>query len=95
MLLIYNKFRLTMTDKDLTKKKIIYRSNHRGFKEMDMLLGKFVNKHIEDFDINELEELNELISIDDETLYKWYFENKNSKLIPKSNISIMLKRFKL
>jgi antitoxin CptB len=84
-----------MTDKELTKKKIIYRSNHRGFKEMDMLLGKFVNKYIEKFDINELNELNELLSIEDEILYKWYFENKSNKSIPKSNMSTMLKNFKL
>ena len=30
------------------KRKIIYRSNYRGTKEMDMLLQKFVNKYIND-----------------------------------------------
>ena len=28
------------------KKQIVYRSTHRGFKEMDLLLGKFVKKYI-------------------------------------------------
>ena len=36
---------------DELKKKIIYRSNYRGTKEMDKLLGKFVKKYI-----NELQE---------------------------------------
>ena len=31
---------------DELKKKIIYRSNYRGTKEMDKLLGKFVKKYI-------------------------------------------------
>ena len=31
------------------KKKIIYRSEYRGIKEMDLLLGKFVKKYIDNF----------------------------------------------
>ena len=31
---------------DLLKKKIIYRSNYRGTKEMDKLLGAFTKKYI-------------------------------------------------
>ena len=31
---------------DQLKKKIIYRSNYRGTKEMDKLLGAFTNKYI-------------------------------------------------
>ena len=34
-----------MTNKNLIKK-IIYRSNHRGSKEMDILLGEFVKKYL-------------------------------------------------
>ena len=29
-----------------SKKKIVYRSNHRGIKELDLLLGNFVRKYI-------------------------------------------------
>ena len=32
---------------DQLKKKIIYRSNYRGTKEMDKLLGAFTKKYIE------------------------------------------------
>ena len=34
-----------MTNKEILKKQIIYRSTHRGSKEMDILLGNFVKKH--------------------------------------------------
>ena len=34
---------------DQLKKKIIYRSNYRGTKEMDKLLGAFTNKYINEF----------------------------------------------
>ena len=38
-----------MTNKEILKKKIIYRSGHRGSKEMDLLLGNFVKKNIDKF----------------------------------------------
>ena len=39
------------------KNKIIYRSRYRGSKEMDILLGNFVNKHIDTFNDKDLEEI--------------------------------------
>ena len=36
-----------MTNKQLLKKQIIYRSTHRGTKEMDILLGNFAKKYID------------------------------------------------
>ena len=39
---------------DQLKKKIIYRSNYRGTKEMDKLLGAFTKKYIEVLSINSL-----------------------------------------
>ena len=56
---------------DQLKKKIIYRANYRGTKEMDILLTSFVNKIIHDLDIKYLKELLELLELDDDTLYKF------------------------
>ena len=39
---------------DQLKKKIIYRSNYRGTKEMDKLLGTFTKKNINNFNYDEL-----------------------------------------
>ena len=36
------------------KKKIIYRSNYRGTKEMDKLLGAFTNKYLDKLDYEDL-----------------------------------------
>ena len=49
-----------MTNKEILKKQIIYRSTHRGTKEMDLLLGKFVKKNIDKLDTAELEDLGTL-----------------------------------
>ena len=84
-----------MTNKEILKKQIIYRSVHRGTKEMDLLLGNFVKKYIDKFDLDELKDLNKLLFIEDEVIYKWYFENNPNIIIPNTKVSAMLKSFKL
>ena len=83
------------TNKEILKKRIIYRSEHRGSKEMDLLLGNFVKKHIDKLNDIELNDLAKLLFIEDEIIYKWYFEKNPDKLIPKTKVTIMLKNFKL
>ena len=46
-----------MINIDELKKKIIYRSNYRGTKEMDKLLGAFTNKYIDQLNVEDLNEL--------------------------------------
>ena len=57
---------------DQLKKKIIYRSNYRGTKEMDKLLGAFTKKYIESLSVKDLKHLEELLDIDDTNLYNFY-----------------------
>ena len=56
--------------KDL-KKKIIYRANYRGTKEMDKLLGSFTKIYINQLTDEELPLLCDLLDLDDENLYKF------------------------
>ncbi len=84
-----------MDNIDIFKKKILYLSQHRGIKEMDLLLGNFVKKYINIFNEKELEELESLLSIDDNILYSWYLNQKESDLIPKNSVSKKFKKFKL
>ena len=84
-----------MINKEILKKQIIYRSMHRGSKEMDLLLGNFVKKYVEEFNINELKDLEKLLFIEDDIIYKWYVKKNSEKLVPKTKVSMMLKNFKL
>ena len=73
-------------DIEKIKKKIIYRSNYRGTKEMDKLLGSFVKKYIDTFNEKELVLLENLLDVDDNNLYNFYngldtnIEFKNNKI---------------
>ena len=84
-----------MTNKEILKKKIIYRSMHRGTKEMDLLLGNFVKKYVNKLSNIELRDLEKLLIIEDEVIYNWYFEINSNNSIPNTKISTMLKKFKL
>ena len=84
-----------MKDNEIIKRQIIYRSTHRGTKEMELLLGDFVKKNINTFTDSELKDLKKLMHIEDEILQKWYFKKSNTKLIPINKVSHMLKKFKL
>jgi antitoxin CptB len=53
------------------KKKITYRSNYRGTKEMDKLLGSFTKKHLDTLNEEGLKQLSNLLDYDDENLYKY------------------------
>ena len=56
------------SNKEELKNKIIYRASYRGSKEMDILMTNFVNSIINDLNLEQLNELNEFVNMDDETL---------------------------
>ena len=84
-----------MTNKEILMKQIIYRSTHRGSKEMDLLLGNFVKKYIEELNDVELNDLEKLLFLEDEILYNWYFKKNEHQEIPKTKVSALLQNFKL
>ena len=79
---------------DELKKKIIYRSNYRGTKEMDKLLGKFVKKYINDLQKEDLIDLDKFLNIDDTNLYNFYNGFDTEFEIEKNNVSLLFKNFK-
>ena len=84
-----------MSNHNILKKKILYRSERRGTKEMDLILSNFVKKNISSFDDKDLNDMEFLLNIDDEILYKWYSNQDGKTLIPINNITKKLKKFKL
>ena len=84
-----------MTNKEIIKRQIIYRSLHRGTKEMDILLGSFVKKYINKFNDKDLENLEKLLLKDDDQIFTWYFNKKSKIYFEKNNVTLLLKNFKL
>ena len=57
-----------LENKEELKNKIIYRASYRGSKEMDILMTKFVKSIINSLNLTELNELDHLVNLDDESL---------------------------
>ena len=75
------------------KKKIIYRSNYRGTKEMDKLLGAFTNKIINQLTDIDLILLEKLLDIDDDNLYKFYNGIETDFIFEDNIINSLFKSF--
>ena len=80
---------------DDLKKKIIYRSNYRGSKELDLLLSSFSKQIINNLNDEELNDLFNFLGLDDESLYKFYNGIKTSVTTKNNKISKLFKNFKL
>jgi len=79
---------------DELKKKIIYRSNYRGTREMDKLLGAFTKKYIDELNNDELFQLIELLEVDDNNLYNFYNGINTSIKFEVNKINTLFKNFK-
>lgn len=54
------------------RKQIIYRSNHRGIKEMDIIIGGYANAFVMDMPVDVLDEFEKIISELDRDLLTWF-----------------------
>ena len=76
-----------MEDLSTFQKKLLYKSTHRGSKEMDLILGKFAHKYLSLFNDDELVMLEAILEMDDNDIYQYAL---NKKQIPESlNLSLI------
>ena len=62
---------------DPRRKKLIFRSGHRGMREMDLILGPFATAHIADLTGDELDQYESLLEIPDADLFHWITGEKS------------------
>ena len=75
------------------KKKIIYRSNYRGTKEMDKLLGAFTKKYIDELNFEDLLDLEKLLNIDDTNLYNFFNGISTDFVFDENKINKLFRNF--
>lgn len=54
------------------RKRLVFRSWHRGMREMDLLIGSFADAHVPGFDHERLDRYEALLELSDPDLYNWY-----------------------
>ncbi len=76
-------------------KKLLYRSNHRGTKEMDLIIGGFAKENLKHLNTNELNEFELLLNYTDKELSSWLIDKKKNIELEKFSISSKIKNFRL
>ena len=61
----------TSADLDPRRRKILFRSWHRGMRENDLIMGGFADAHIGELSEAELDEFERLIEVLDRDLLSW------------------------
>jgi antitoxin CptB len=56
---------------DPRRRALLYRAWHRGSREMDLILGRFVDAAVTDMTETEIGELERLMEVPDPELYGW------------------------
>ena len=72
---------------EIFKKKLIYRAGYRGTKEMDILLSSFVDKNIDSFNGQLLNELDKFLNFEDEVILNYYQHDIIKENIDKNEVS--------
>ena len=56
---------------DTRRRKLLFRAWRRGVREMDLIVGRFADAHIEKFDDGALDDFERLIEVPNAELYAW------------------------
>ena len=74
-------------------KKILFRANHRGTKEMDLVLGGFFSKNFNLLNEEELFQFEALLDFSDKRLTDFFVMNKNDNDLEQINLVKKIKNF--
>lgn len=55
----------------ITRKRLIFRSWHRGTREIDLMLGRFAEAHVPEFDAEQLALYDRFLTNSDPDIYSW------------------------
>ncbi len=61
----------TTADLPARQRKLLFRSWHRGMREMDLILGQFADAHIDSLSSDELDQYEALMEALDRDLLQW------------------------
>jgi antitoxin CptB len=73
------------------RRKLLFRSWHRGIREMDLIMGGFADVSIAAMTDGELDQLERLLDVPDQEIYSWF---TGEGVIPAQYDSALFKRMR-
>jgi antitoxin CptB len=88
---------MTILDDDIARwrRQLRFRSWHRGTREMDLLLGRFADAHLEGFGREQLDLFARLLENSDPEIYDWIIGKAPVPAGSDSDILTLLRNFSL
>jgi antitoxin CptB len=80
---------------EVRRKRLIYRSRHRGTKELDILVGAFAEGHLGGLDAVQLGRFEALLELPEPLLYDWLTGKSRPPPEHDSDVMRLLLQFKL
>jgi len=75
------------------RKRLLFRSWHRGMREMDMLLGRFAELHVDSFSVRQLTAFEAILNNVDPEIYAWLSGREPVPTALQGDVMDMLKNF--
>lgn len=78
---------------EIRRKRILYRANHRGMKEADVLIGRFAETHLLDLTPDQVDRFESLMEELDLDIMDWIMEREPVPPHHDTDVFAMLKAF--
>jgi antitoxin CptB len=85
---------MTIEDDDARLKKLKFRAWRRGFREADLILGPFADKHVATFSPVELDWFEAMLEVPDQDLYGWIVGSAPTPELFDTDIMNRIKQFR-
>jgi antitoxin CptB len=56
---------------DIRRKRLAFRAWHRGTKELDLLIGNFADRHLNELSADQLDRFEAMLEVPEPVMYRW------------------------
>jgi antitoxin CptB len=74
---------------DVRRRRLLFRSWHRGIREMDLILGRFADAQLTSLSTTELDELERWLDVPDQQIFAWV---NGSEPVPPNYATALFRR---
>ncbi len=76
-------------------KKVRFRAWHRGFREADLILGAFADRHLDAMSVGQVDAFEALLEYPDQLIYAWIVGQEAPPEAVLGEVFSMLQRFRI
>ena len=79
---------------EIRRKRLRFRSWHRGTRELDLMLGRFADRHMDSLTAEQLDRFEALIAQPDPNIYRWISGADAPPAVHDNDVMAMIKNIK-